>query len=144
MIAIGWCPNSDGLLFYNPTSNTFVSSIDHKFQTNVTSGACFGYHYQPGTFMYHLDESTTVFAPKFPLESKVFVHTHCPPHIAKVIGIPTYDHPDIYTIAFSDGSISEYSDQSRILEALPESQQPSSHPLLPTWIKDGECYFIFN
>ncbi len=67
--------------------------------------------------MYHLDESTTVFAPKFPLESKVFVHTHCPPHIAKVIGIPTYDHPNIYTISFSDGPISEYSDQSKILEA---------------------------
>jgi hypothetical protein len=65
MIAIGRCPKSDGLLFYNPTSNTFVSSIDYKFQPNVTSGARFGYRYQPGTFIYRLDESTTVFAPNF-------------------------------------------------------------------------------
>jgi hypothetical protein len=43
---------------------------------------------------------------------------YSPPHIAKVINIPTYDHPDIYTVTFADGSISEYSDQSNILEAI--------------------------
>ena len=63
MIAIGRCPNSNGLLFYNPVSGTMVSSIDYVLQPNITSGARFGYKYQPGTFIYRLDESTTVFAP---------------------------------------------------------------------------------
>jgi hypothetical protein len=69
MIAIGRCPNSNGLQFYNPTNGTFVSSIDYKFQNHVTSGTCFGYKYQLGTFIYRLDESNSIFAPKFPLES---------------------------------------------------------------------------
>jgi hypothetical protein len=103
MIAIGRCPNSDGIQFYNPTNGTFVSSIDYKFQHHVTSGTRFGYKYQPGTFIYHLDESNSIFAPKFPSESQVLVHTHSPPHIAKVIGLPTYDRPDVYTVVFNDG-----------------------------------------
>jgi hypothetical protein len=103
MIAIGRCPNSDGIQFYNPTNGTFVSSIDYKFQHHVTSGTRFGYKYQPGTFIYRLDETNSIFAPKFPLESQVLVHTHSPPHIAKVIGLPTYDRPDVYTVVFNDG-----------------------------------------
>jgi hypothetical protein len=46
MIAIGHCPNSDGLQFFNPVNGTFVSSIDYTFQQNVTSGSKFGYSYQ--------------------------------------------------------------------------------------------------
>jgi hypothetical protein len=65
MIAVGQCPNSNGLQFYNPINNTFVTSIDYKLQPNVMSGARFGYTYQPGTFIYRLDESTSIFAPKF-------------------------------------------------------------------------------
>jgi len=39
MIAIGRCPTSNGLQFYNPMNSTFVSSIDYTFQHNVTSGS---------------------------------------------------------------------------------------------------------
>jgi hypothetical protein len=67
MIAVGRCPNSKGLQFYNPASGTIVSLIDYKFQHNVTSGARFGYHYQPGTFLYRIDESNYIFTPKFHL-----------------------------------------------------------------------------
>jgi len=91
MIAVGRCPHSNGLQFYNLASGTFVSSIDYKFQTNTTSGAKFGYHYQPGTFIYRLDESNHIFTPRFNLDSNVLVHTHSPPHVAKIIGIPSYD-----------------------------------------------------
>jgi hypothetical protein len=41
MITIGKCPNSNGLLFYNPVNQTFVSSIDYQFQHHVTSSTCF-------------------------------------------------------------------------------------------------------
>jgi hypothetical protein len=102
MITVGCCPNSNGLLFYNPIDGTFVSSIDYVLQPNVTNGARFGYKYQPGTFIYCLDESTTVFQPKFPLDSKVLVHTHCPLHNATIVGIPTYDRPEIYTLSLMD------------------------------------------
>jgi hypothetical protein len=42
MIAVGRCPNSNGILFYNPSNGTSVSSIDYKFQMITTSGAYFG------------------------------------------------------------------------------------------------------
>ena len=89
MIAIGRCPQSNGLQFYNPSNGTFDSSIDYKFQLHSTSGAHFGYKSQPGTFIYCLDKFTTIFRPRFQLNSKVFVHTHSPPHQAKIIGIPS-------------------------------------------------------
>ncbi len=135
MIAIGHCPNLNGIQFYNPVHGTFVSSIDYKFQHHTTSGTHFGYKYQPGTFIYHLDESTSVFAPKFGLDSNALVHTHSPSHVAKVTGIPSYDCPDAYTVVFNDGSIAEYSDSSNILEAVPDSSAASSTSILPTWIQ---------
>jgi hypothetical protein len=105
MIAVGWCPNSTALQFYNPANGTYVSSIDFKFKNHVTSGAYFSMKYQPVSFIYRLDESTSVFAPTFNIDSSVYVHTHSPPSLATVIGIPTYSAPDIYTVAFKDGSI---------------------------------------
>jgi hypothetical protein len=63
MIVIGRCPNSTGLQFYNPKNGTIVSSIDYKIQPHVTSGAFFGIKYQPGTFIYRLDETNSIFCP---------------------------------------------------------------------------------
>ena len=40
MIAVGRCPTS-----YNPANGTFISSIDYRFQNNVTSGSYFGLKY---------------------------------------------------------------------------------------------------
>ncbi len=75
MIAIGCCPTSNGIQFYNPINSTFVSSIDYKFQHYTASGMGFGYSYQPGTFMYCLDETTSVFAPNlFLIPMCLFIH----------------------------------------------------------------------
>jgi hypothetical protein len=60
---------------------------------NTTSGACFGYKYQAGTFFYRLDETTSIFSPKYALDTSVYIHTHSPPSIATIIGIPTYKNP---------------------------------------------------
>jgi hypothetical protein len=79
MIAIGRFPNSNGLQFYNPANGTFVSSIDCKFQLHTTSGAHFGYKYQPGAFIYRLDEFTSIFALKFALDfyaNAIHIHLH--------------------------------------------------------------------
>jgi hypothetical protein len=143
MIAIGRCQQSNGLQFYNPVSSTFVSSIDYKFQSNVTSGARFGYCYQSGTFIYRLDETNHILTPKFSIDSEVLVHTHSPPHRAKIIGIPSYERPDIYTVLFSDGSISEYSDENNILTLAPVQQSNGKSVLLPTWIEDGTNATVF-
>jgi len=143
MIAIGRCQQLNGLQFYNPLSSTFVSSIDYKFQSNVTSGARFGFRYQPGTFIYRLDETNQILTPKFSLESEVLVHTHSPPHRAKVIGLPSYDRPNVYTVIFSDGSISEYSNENNILTLAPVSQSNEKSILLPSWIQDGTNATVF-
>jgi len=143
MIAVGQCPHSDGVQFFNPTNGTLVSSIDYTLLHNTTSGARFGCTYQPGTFIYHLDESATIDQPKFALDSEVLIHTHSPPHVAKIIGIPSYDRPNIYTVLFSDGSISEYSDQNDIIEASPAPQQLKTFSLLPSWIQDAANATLF-
>jgi hypothetical protein len=143
MIAVGRCPNSNGIQFYNPVNSTFVSLIDYKFQSNVTSGSKFGYHYQAGTFIYRLDESTSLFTPRFYLDSDVLVNTPSPPHVAKIIGIPTYAHPDLYTVLFADGSIAEYSDKDNILEPAPVTTLDSSPKPLPYWIQDGANATLF-
>jgi hypothetical protein len=106
----------------------------------VTSGAFFGLKYQPGTFIYQLDESTTIFAPKFLLDSSVYVNTHSPPSMAKVIGIPTYNTPNVYTVVFKDGTIAEYTDD--LLTATSSSISPSKS-LLPSWIKGGSNATLF-
>jgi hypothetical protein len=143
MIAVGCCPNSDGLQFYNPVNNTIVSSIDYTFLPNTTCGTKFGYSYQPVVFIYRLDETTTIYQPEFPLDSTVLVHTHSPPHVAKVIGLPSYDRPNIYTVLFADGSISEYSDRSNILEASSSHDAIKSVSLLPSWIQNGTNATLF-
>jgi len=143
MIVLGRCPVSNGLQFYNPVNGSIVSSIDYTIQHHVTSGSKFGYKYQPGTFVYRLDESTTMYAPKFPLDSTVLVHTHTPPHKATIIGIPTYSHPDIYTVKFQDGTIAEYSSNSNILEGIPITTSVDKSNLLPEWIKGGCTATLF-
>jgi hypothetical protein len=143
MIAIGRCPNSNGLQFYNPVNGTFVLSIDYKFQPNMTSGSKLGYKYQAGTFIYRLDEATSIFTPCFHWDSEVLVHTHSPPHVAKVIGIPSYDHPDKSTVLFSNGSIAEYSDTNNILEAAPEKLLAPLPTLLPYWVQEGANATLF-
>jgi hypothetical protein len=141
MIAMGRCPNSNGLLFYNPQNGTFVSSIDYKFQLHVTSGAHFGYKYQAGTFLYWLDEMNSIFAPKFALETPVYVHTHSPPSVATIIGIPTYQSPNIYTVVFKDGSLSDYTED--LISLAPESVSFCSPSTLPSWMKGGAKATLF-
>lgn len=143
MIAVGRCPVSYGVQFYNPDNGTLVSSIDYKFQPHVTSGARFGFCYQPGTFIYRLDESTSIFTPKFPLDTQVLIHTHSPPHTATVVGIPSYERPDVYTVKFSDGSLAEYADSNNLLEAAPVLSPTPRPSLLPHWIQGGVIALCF-
>jgi hypothetical protein len=133
LIAIGCCPNSNGIQFYNPQNGTFVLSIDYKFQPNVTNGAHFGLKYQPGTFIYRLDESTSVFSPNFPLDTSVLVHTHSPPLLATIVGIPTYDSPKVCAVTFKVGSICEYPEDLFNPASLPStSSKLSESSLLPS------------
>jgi hypothetical protein len=63
----------------------------------------------------------------------VYVHSHSPPPIATIIGIPTYNTPDVYTVSFKDGSISDYTSDMLSLAPSPLSVPPNT--MLPTWIK---------
>jgi hypothetical protein len=141
MIAIGRCSTSNGLLFYNPINSTFVSSVDYKFQHNTTSGTHFGYKYQSGTFFYRLDETNSIFSPKFAIDSMVHIHTHSPPPLAQIVGLPTYVSPNVYTVAFKDGSLSEYAED--LLRLAPVSSSGVTPSLLPKWIKQGTNATLF-
>jgi len=69
MIAVGHCPISDGLQFFKPANGKLVSSIDYTLLSYSTSGALFGYQYQPGLFIYRLDEPTYIFKQKLYLDA---------------------------------------------------------------------------
>jgi hypothetical protein len=64
--------------------------------------------------------------------------------VAKVVGIPSYDRPNIYTVLFPDGLISEYSDEENILEARPVQPVLTSPSLLPSWIQHGANATLFS
>jgi hypothetical protein len=91
--------------------------------------------------MYRLDESTSIFTPKFMLDSSVLVHTHSPPSMATVISIPTYEKTDVYTVSFRDGSISEYTEN--LLSAVPPVSPSPVSSLLPKWVKGGVRVTLF-
>ncbi len=79
--------------------------------------------------------------PKFTLDADVLVHTHSPPNMAKIISIPSYDHPDIYMVIFSYESLAEYCDN--ILEAAPSIHSLVSNAILPSWIQGGANATLF-
>jgi hypothetical protein len=85
-----------------------------------------------------------VFAPTFALDSQVLVHTHSPPHLATVIGTPSYIRPDIliYTVKFQDNSIAEYSISDGLLEAV-TTPSPTTTTLLPDWVNGGAPSTLF-
>jgi hypothetical protein len=72
----------------------------------------------------------------------LYVHTHSPPSIGTIIGIPTYPTPDVYTVKFKDGSISEYT-ADLLSAARISSISPSSSFLLLAWIKGGALATLF-
>jgi hypothetical protein len=87
-----------------------------------------------GIFLYHLDKTTSIVAPKFKLESRVLVHVYSPPHVATVIGIP---------IKFQDVTIAECSANSELLESVPDLGPCQITSLLLDWIKGGCTATLF-
>jgi hypothetical protein len=71
----------------------------------------------------------------------VYVHTHLSLSLATVIGTPSYTNPDIYTVAFKDGSISKYT--MDLLSVVPSTSSSPSASLLPSWIKGGTNAMLF-
>jgi hypothetical protein len=61
------------------------------------------------------------------------------------VGLPSYQRPDIYTVAFADGSLAEYSGGDTLLEALPTVTPEISLDtiLLPYWIQGGVNVTLF-
>jgi hypothetical protein len=54
-----------------------------------------------------------------------------------VVGIPSYDHLEIYTVMFKDDSLAEYSSSDHILKSFPASCLRPISSILPTWMKGG-------
>lgn len=97
--------------------------------------------YQLDTFLYRLDETTSIFALKFAINSSDYVDTHSPPSIATIVGIPMYISPNIYTVAFKDGSLLE--DTKDLLSTALEHNPTKPSLSLPTWIKGGANGTLF-
>lgn len=71
------------------------------------------------------------------------VYTHSPPHVATVIGLPSYNRPDVYKVKFKDGFNAEYALSENVLEAVPTSCPTPAVSLLPDWIKGGSNVTLF-
>jgi len=52
-----------------------------------------------------------------------------------MIGTPSSDHPDIYTVALTDGTTGDYSDSSNIFEAIPDTNRISPSSIFPGWFQ---------
>jgi hypothetical protein len=77
------------------------------------------------------------------LDSQVLVHTHSPPHVATIIGLPNYSESDIYTVKFADASVAKYALSEEVLELAPSTVTPTTSPILPYWIKGGCTAMLF-
>jgi len=73
----------------------------------------------------------------------VYINTHSPPSLATVIGLPTYNNPDTYTVKFSDGTIAEYLGSSHDMSLAPDLSSQHTTSILPHWIKGGCTATIF-
>ena len=71
------------------------------------------------------------------------VNTHSPLHVATVIGLPSYNRPDVYKVKFKDGFNAEYALSENVLEAVPTSCPTPAVSLLPDWIKGGSNVTLF-
>lgn len=72
------------------------------------------------------------------------VNAHSPPHVAMVIGLPSYNHPDVYTVKFKDDSIAEYALSENVLEAASTLCPITAVSLLPDWIKGVLMSLFFS
>jgi hypothetical protein len=88
-----------------------------------------------------LDETSTIFTPQLQLDAAVLVNTQSPPHPATIIGLPSYDKPNIYTVSFPDDSIAEYS--TDLIESAPTSSVSATTKILPHWVKGGAITTLF-
>jgi hypothetical protein len=69
------------------------------------------------------------------------VNTHSPPTVVTVVGLPSYDHHNVYTVTCKDGSISEYTED--LLSAAPVPVSMITSSLLPKWIIAGANATLF-
>ncbi len=75
------------------------------------------------------------------MDYNVYLHTHFPPSIAKVIGTPTCHTLNIYTVVFKNGSILDYTED--LLSEAPTSAGISASSLLPSLVKGGANNTLF-
>lgn len=71
------------------------------------------------------------------------MHSHSPPHLATIIGTPSYSRPDVYTVKFKDNTIAEYSISDNLLESVDMPSPNSKISLLPDWIQEGSTATFF-
>jgi hypothetical protein len=64
--------------------------------------------------------------------------------MATVVGLPTYDHPDVYTVKFKDDAHAEYSLSENILEATNVLCPIPDTNILPDWIKGVAMLHFFS
>ena len=130
-IAIGKSNDSDGLVFYHPTTKTFHDTSDYKLDPTLASGPAFGLKYNGGIhFKVYNNASDSMKPPTYPPESVVQVTIDNQIHQATVIDTPKDNN--LYTLQLSDGSIHQIEESS--IQPAPATAEEATEQTIPSWI----------
>jgi deoxyuridine 5'-triphosphate nucleotidohydrolase len=146
-ILIGLDDQSDGCLFYNPTTKQIISSSDYRLDHSRPSGPIFNLPYETGTFgfsLYNSDNQNQNSIPPFNLGDQVFVQREAnePSVQATILAIPLSDTLP-YTVQLTNGQV-----QEEYLSALSLHDPSNSSPTMPSlsqypWVTHGAKVTIF-
>jgi hypothetical protein len=145
-IAVGRCPKSNGLEFYNPSTRSIYTTADYRLDPGRHTINEFGLKYDGGIFVGLYSNNSSPVAEPYPPGTRLrFQHPTKPLQSGTITAIPlgtaTPLTPcdDKYLITLDDGStLSLTLDQlDPLIIPPPATPAPSPDSLLPVWLQHG-------
>lgn len=133
-IVVGRSHNTNGLLFYNPTSRETYTSVDYVLDPTIAAGPYFNYKYSPSCYFGSKSDNDTQPIPLHPPGSTVYHITSPTSDPATVIDIPSQD--GVYTIEHEDG-------RAAFVPATDLLPAPVPQPQLLDWVRHNAKITLF-
>jgi hypothetical protein len=149
-ILIGIDDQSDGYLFYNPSTKNIISSSDFRLDHCRPSGPIFNLPHESSTFGFSLYNPQQAKhehqLPPFSLGDQVFITSDNPtatPTPATILSIPLSDDLP-YTVQLANGQVQEeYLSSLSVHSPAPASDSTSNIATQHPWITHGAKVTIF-
>jgi hypothetical protein len=144
-IVIGRDDQTDGLLFYNPTSKRSISSSDYRLDSSKPSGSVFKFEEEQPPEFYKLptqsENAIPILPPEYDQGALVAINDPSHEHYNKdahVLSIPITT-TDLYTLQICNSNdIIEC--PSSIIQEIRQEEKEEIIPQAPEWIKnEAKC-----